>query len=338
MKTTLSGFLLLVASLSLATVAIAQVDDMCREFGITPSFDKPSADVPYLYGKVSLKGFDSNSKPRVTVIFTDAGNPSKRINLGSTGGTFCFRRSGSGGNIIVEVDGVEVARRSLPSFGAKQQREDFEIYPATVQTPQPATTVSAKFSHPRNEKTVGLYQRASEAEKNKEVEKAIDLMKEIVEIDPIDFIGWSILGSLYLEKGSYTDSDAAFRKSLGLKTEYTPAWINVGRLRLAQKQPEAAIEIFKHAASLEPTSARIYKYLGETYLQTKQGTLAVEALSAAIKFDPVGMADCHLLIGRLYDAAGARKMATKEFKAFLAKVPDYSNKAKLQKYIKDNPE
>jgi Flp pilus assembly protein TadD len=338
MKTALFTLVLSTALLSLSTTAKAQVDDMCREFGVTPSFDQPSAQVPYLYGRVVLKGFASNLKPKVTVIFGDAGNPSKRINLGSTGGTYCFRRSGGGGNVIVEVDGVEAARRTLTGFGATQQREDFEIYPASSQTPQPASTVSAKFSYPRNEKTVGLYQRASEAEKNNEVAKAIDLMKEIVEIDPPDFIAWSILGSLYLENKSYAESDAAVRKSLGLRVDYTPAWVNVGRLRLAQKQPEAAIELFKHAVSLEPTSARTYKFLGETYLQTKQGTLAVEALNEAIKLDRIGMAECHLLLARLYDAAGAKKLAAREFKLFLGKVPDYADKAKLEKYIKDNPQ
>jgi predicted Zn-dependent protease len=318
--------------------AAAQADDMCREFGVTPSFDNPTAQVPYLYGRVVLKGFDPGSKPRVTVVFADAGNPSKRINLGSTGGTYCFRRSGGGGSVTVEIDGVEAARRTLPGFGAAQQREDFEVYPSLTQAIQPPGTVSAKFPYPRNEKTVALYQKAAEAEKNKEITKAIDLMKEIVGIDPPDFIAWSILGSLYLENKSFAESDAAFRKSLGLKVEYTPAWINVGRLRLAQSQPEAAIEIFKHAASLEPTSARIFKFLGETYLQTKQGTLAVEALNQAIKLDPNGMAECHLLLGRLYDAAGAKKMATKEFKSFLSKIPEYADRKKLEKYISENPE
>ena len=151
-------------------------------------------------------------------------------------------------------------------------------------------------------------------------------------------IAWSILGSLYLENKSYAESDAAFRKSLELKVEYTPAWINVARLRIAQKQPEAAIEILKHAIALEPNSARPLRLLGEMYLQTKQGTLAVDALNQAIKLDPTGMADCHLLLGRLYDAAGAKKYATREFKAFLEKVPDYAEKDRLKKYIQDNPE
>ena len=164
------------------------------------------------------------------------------------------------------------------------------------------------------------------------------MTKEIVEIDPADFVGWSILGSLYMEKRAYAESDAAFRKSLGLKVEYTPAWINVARLRIAQKQPEAAIELLKHATSLEPTSGRAFKLLGETYLQTKQGTLAVDALNQAIKLDPNGMAECHMLLGRLYDAAGAKKLAAREFKALLAKIPDYADKEKLEKYIQANPE
>ena len=50
------------------------------------------------------------------------------------------------------------------------------------------------------------------------------------------------------------------------------------------------------------------------------------------------MAECHLLLGRLYDLAGARNLATREYKAFLAKVPEYSEKKKLEKYIKENPE
>ena len=318
-------------------VAQAQVDEICREFGVFPSLDKPMAQVPYLFGKVQLIGFDATSKPKVTVVFSDRDNPSRRMSLSKTG-NFCFKRGGGGGTIAIEVDGIEVARRSIPSFGAAQQREDFDIYPPTSPASSAPGTVSAKFSHPRSEKTEELYQKAAKAERDKQIGVAIAHMKEIVAIDATDFVAWSILGSLYLEQKSFDESDAAFRKSLGLKVEYTPAWVNVGRLRVAQKNFGAAIEIFKHAVTLEPDSAKIYKLLGEAHLQAKQGTLGVEALNQAIKLDPVGMADCHLLIGRLYDLAGAKQLASKEYRLFLTKVPDYSDKQKLEKFIKDNPE
>lgn len=50
------------------------------------------------------------------------------------------------------------------------------------------------------------------------------------------------------------------------------------------------------------------------------------------------MADCHLLIARLYHLAGAKHLATREYKVFIAKVPDHPDKKQLQKYIKDNTE
>lgn len=301
-----------------------------------PSLDMPWAQIPYVYGRVMLNGFDLSTNPKVTVVFSDRDNPSKKISISKTG-NFCFRRSsGTGGSIVVEVNGIEVSRRTLASFGGAQQREDFDIYPNSSQLPNPPGTVSAKFIHPRNEKTAEIYQQAAKAEREKASDQTLRFMKEIVAIDPADFIAWSILGSVHLQRSEFVDAEAAFRKSLELKIEYTPAWINVGKLRVAQKQIEAAIEIFKHAASLEPKSAPIYKLLGETYLQAKQGTLAVDALNTAIKLDPIGMANCHILLGRLYDAAGAKQHAANEFKAFLAKVPDYADKSKLEKYIKDN--
>src|SRR5215207_5239098 len=113
----------------LPTVALTQADDMCREFGVMPSLDKPWAQIPYLFGTVQLHGFDPSLKPKVAVVFSDRDNPSKRITL-SRSGNYCFKRTASaGGTLLIEVDGIEVARRTLASYGAAQQREDFDVYP-----------------------------------------------------------------------------------------------------------------------------------------------------------------------------------------------------------------
>jgi Tfp pilus assembly protein PilF len=109
-------------------------------------------------------------------------------------------------------------------------------------------------------------------------------------------------------------------------------------IRINQKQFEAAALILQHALTLEPKSARIYQLLGETYLQNKQGALGAEALNKAIELDPIGMAECHLQLAHLYQLAKANKMATKEYKIYLTKVPDYKDKKKLEEFIKKNPE
>jgi tetratricopeptide (TPR) repeat protein len=332
--------LILISLLVLVCSVNAQVDEICGELGIIPSLDSPFAHVPYVYGRVVLKGLGPGGKsPEVTVVFIDGQQSRSSWTVGKSG-SYCFRlrSSSSRGTLYVEVNGIEVARKSLLSLGNAQQREDFEIFLPQLQKSAAPGTVSAKFFHPPNSKTVELYKKTVEAESQKDTGKAIEHLKEIVSIDPADFIAWAKLGILYVEKNSLSEAEAAFRKSLELKVEYTPAWIHVGKIRIAQKQFEAAIEIFKHVTSLEPTMARAFQLLGEAYLQARQGTLGAEALNEAIKLDPIGMAECHLLLARLYDLAGARHLATREYKIFLTKQPDYPDKKKLEQYIKNNPE
>ena len=332
-------FFFFVALLLFNFTVIGQVDDFCAESGFTPSLDSPFARVPYVYGRITLKGFDPSKKlPNVTISFADRQQPISRFTISKTG-NYCFKTSGGGGGtLIIEINGIEATRRSLPSLGATQQREDFEIFATDTQKSTTPGVVSAKFFHPENPKTIELYKKTVKAEGNKESQKAIEYLKEIVVIDPADFIAWAKLGFLYMEKNSLPEAEAAFRKSLELKVEYTPVWINVGLIRVAQKNFAAAIEIFKHAAELEPTSARIFQLLGESYLQTRQGTLGAQALNEAIRLDPVGMADCHLQLAHLYQLAGAKNLAAREYRIFLTKVPDHPDKKKFEKFIKDNPE
>lgn len=312
-----------------------QVDDICAESGYTPSLDSPFAQIPYVYGKINLRGFDPAKLPNVTITMVDSNQTTNRWTISKTG-NYCFKLLSRGTTLIVEIDGIETARRNVSSIGTAQQREDFEIFADQNQKNQ-LGVVSAKFTHPPNPKTSELYKKSNEPEPQKDKNKLIELFKEIVAIDSVDFIAWAKLGVLYFEKEKYQEADSAFRKSLELKVEYTPAWVNVGMLRIAQKQFPAAIEILKHASTLEPKSARIYQLLGEAYLQNKQGSLGAEALNKAIEFDPIGMAECHLQLAHLYQLAKANQLATKEYKLFLTKVPDYKDKKKLEEFINKNP-
>lgn len=320
-----------------ATAGRAQVDDFCGEFGFMATLDAPRLAAPFIYGRIRVKGLDPAAKfPKISVVYTNRGQSPNRLTVGKSG-NYCFKiTSGSGGTLMVDMDGVEVARRDVSNFSTAQQREDFEIVAPATRGAAPGV-ISSKFNHPRNEKTAELYVNAALAEKNKDLGKAVDLTMNIVAIDPADFIAWAYLGTLYFQQGSLADAEAAFRKSLELKVEYPTPWVNIGRIRVAQKQIEAAIEIFKHAAALDPTSARTFQLLGEAYLQSRQGTLGAQALNEAIKLDPIGMAECHLQLAHLYQLAGAKPLAAKEYKLFLKKVPNHADSKKFEMYIKENP-
>lgn len=335
MKRRITLFLFVICCVaSLAGTTRAQIDDICTEAGLVPSLDSPFVHIPYIYGRIVLKGFDAAKLPKVAVILSE-GSSIRRWMVSKTG-NYCFRRGSQSGMITVEVDGIEAARRSLATFGGAQQREDFEIVANPGQRGTPPGSISAKFARPVNEKTRDLYTQVSAATAAKDTDKTITLLKEIIRLDAEDYVAWAQLGAAHLDKKAFTEAEAAIRRSLGHQAEFTPAWIIAGRIRLANKQPEAAVEVFKYVVELEPKFARGYYLLGEAYLQAKQGTLAVAALDKALELAPQEMADAHLLKGRLYDLAGAKKLAAAEYKAFLTKAPDYADKSKLEKYIKEN--
>lgn len=316
---------------------LAQVDDICTEAGLTPSLDSPFAHVPYVFGRVLLTGTVAGQKRRkVSVIFSEGQHTNERQRLNDSG-NFCFRRRGSGGTLVVEIDGVEVARRTLVAASAVQQREDFEVAVLSTTNANPPSVISARFTHPTNEKTIQLYKKATEAEADQHRSETIEYLKQIVLLDPADFIAWAKLGSIYFEQKNFADAEAAFRKALENRIDYSPAWLFMGQIRIEQKQFLAAVEILKHATTLDARSARAFQLLGQAYLHSKQGTLGVAALNQAIKLDPIGMAECHLQIAHLYDLAGAKARASAEYRMFLEKVPGYPDKKRLEEFIKHNP-
>ena len=112
--------------------------------------------------------------------------------------------------------------------------------------------------------------------------------------------------------------------------------INLGKLRLARKNFEGAIDTLSLAIKEQPLSADANFLVGEACLQIKKGSKAVGYLNEAIRLDPIGKAEAHLRLAALYKGAGLKEKAALEYEQFLAKRPDHPEKEALQQYIKAN--
>lgn len=339
MRTFITAAVAIAIVLILSAAASAQADEICREFGETPTreFDRTNRLAPYVFGRIVLKGLVTNAKPpRITVVYSDSRQPAIRQVI-SRSGNYCFRRQGTGGMLIVDVEGIEALRKTVTDIGDVRQREDFEIIVPQTDKDAPPGVVSTRFTRSPNDKTADLYKKAGEAESNKQPKQAIFFVKEIVAIDPEDFIAWAKLGSLLVAANQQKDAEAAFTRALELRPDYSTALINFGMLWAFQSQFETAIALFERAIRSDPKSAIAHRLLGEAYLQIRKGTLGLAALDKALELDPAGQAECHLLKARLYDLVGAKHLASAEYRAFLKKVPDNPDKKKFEKYIKDNP-
>ena len=292
-----------------------------------------------VYGKINLIGFPATGRlAKITVTVSDRRGNQQSYTI-DRNGHFCFRGfDGGGGTLILELEGREIVRRTLGSTGQiKQIREDFDLYAPNSQT-KPPSTISAKFIYQRSGSNADLFDKAVEAEEKKDLNTAEKILTQLIAADPKDYIAMARLGSVQYEKNDHKSAETSYKSALTVKPDFSYAMMNLGRIYLLQSKVDAAIKYLEQATTAEPNAPRGFQLLGEAYLLAKKGTLGVEALYTAIELDPIGMAECHLLVARLFDRAGAKGYASREYRIFLEKVPNHAERAKFEKYIKDNPE
>lgn len=314
--------------------ASAQVPDRKTQLGIrTGSYT--------LFGDLIVdEGRDSGIKPLVyEIALTNAGGTPAGRQYVNAGGRYQFNNLSAGQyELIVLLDHEEIARTRveiLPGPAQERIRQDLTLAWKAGERPKPAAISAADF-YKRSESNEKQFLKAKEATDQKRYDDAIATLRQVVTADPHDFQAWAELGTIYLFKQSYEESENSYVKSVTERPTFFLGQMNLGRLRVLRKNFEGAIEPLTAAVNIQPTSADANYYLGESYLQIKKGSKAVGYLNEAIKLDPVGKADAHLRLATLYNAVGMKDKAAIEYEEFLKKKPNYPDRKKLEEYIAAN--
>ena len=294
-----------------------------------------------LFGDVSVdEGKDKGAKPLTyeVVLNNIGGLPAGRQYV-NAGGRYQFINLAPGQyELVILLDHVEVGRTRVEilSGGAERVRQDVELaWKGNGAAAKPSTISAADF-YKRTDANEKLFVKGKEATDQKRYDDAIIALRELVAADANDYQAWAELGTVYLFKQNFEESEQAYVKSVTVKPEFFLGQMNLGRLRVARKNYEGAIEPLSAAVNINPTSADANYYLGESYLQIKKGSKAVGYLNQAIKLDPVGRADAHLRLATLYNAVGLKDKAALEYEEFLKKKPGHPDRKKLEEYISAN--
>ena len=290
-------------------------------------------------GRIVIEGAKNLKRmPIITVFINHAGATADRA-VTNDAGYFVVRNVPRNNvSMIIEVDGVEVARQPIVSPPMGNPRIDYTIpWPPALPTEKKPGVISAEADYKRSEKNEQLYQRAVAALKNGDKQAAVTHFDQLLAADPKDYVAWTELGTLFFKANSLDNAEACYFKAIELKKDYSVALLNLGKLYLTRKQFDNAVVALSNAVKVSPGSADAHHYLGESYLQAKKGSSALYHFSEAIKLSPMDKADLHLRIATLYDAAKQKDKAAVEYRAYLAKNPNYADKAKLEQYIQDNP-
>lgn len=280
------------------------------------------------------------AKPLVyEIILNNVGGTPAGRQVVNAGGRYQFLNLAAGQyELLVLLDHEEIARMRVEILAGPSQervRQDVTLSWRPGAQPKPGSISAADF-YKRSANNEKLFLKAKEATDQKRYDDSIITLQELVAADPHDFQAWVELGTVYLFKQKYDDSEQAYLKSTTERPAFFLGQLNLGRLRVMRKNYEGAIEPLTAAVNIQANSADANHYLGEAYLQIKKGSKAVGYLNEAIKLDPVGKADLHLRLATLYNAVGMKDKAALEYEEFLKKKPDYPDGKKLREYIDAN--
>jgi len=256
-------------------------------------------------------------------------------------GRFRFENLSSGiYYIVVMLEGSEVAnvRVRLNGVVGTDVRQDItlEWRPSANMKSEKGGVISASVHYKRSGANQTLFEKAEEATKKKDYDNARSLLQRVVQSDSKDFEAWTELGTVDFMLKNNKEAEGAYAKALEEEPGFVLALLDLGKLRLAQKNYDGAIEVLSRAVTLKPPSAEANYFLGEAYLNVKKGSKAVAYMNEALRIDPIGKAEIHLRIAAIYDNVGLKNLAAAEYEQFLKKRPDYPDRKKLEQYVADN--
>ncbi|MGD1971118.1 MAG: tetratricopeptide repeat protein [Desulfobacterales bacterium] len=119
-----------------------------------------------------------------------------------------------------------------------------------------------------------------------EYEKARLEFKLAVKLDHSEVMAWYNMGFTHMLNGDRPKALDLFLKANAINQDVFEVAFQTGRLLMEMKQPESGKKFLKHAASLEPTSGVVYRYLGECYTEVNHPDAAIAAYKKAIKYNP----------------------------------------------------
>jgi tetratricopeptide (TPR) repeat protein len=121
---------------------------------------------------------------------------------------------------------------------------------------------------------------------NGHYEKALELFKKCVEIDPEFTEGYNNLGLAYTELDEESKATDAFKKAIELNPELAVTYNNLGYVFYRLGSLEEAVDMYKEAIGRSKDNSSAYTNLGNAYYKLDRIEEAIDAWKRAIEIDP----------------------------------------------------
>jgi len=170
----------------------------------------------------------------------------------------------------------------------------------------------------------------------KQYQKAIDLLKQAIELDPDKAYLHKMLGNLYLMSRQYQKAAEELEQAVRLAPDDSYAHSALGASYMWLQRNQEADEELKKAINLDPDNTHAHRVLGVLYisiarhLKTAQERFvqyqkAVEEFILAVKLNP-NDAYAHFNLGAAYILLGDKSSALEEYKILKNLDEGFANK------------
>jgi len=165
------------------------------------------------------------------------------------------------------------------------------------------TEAAAKFEQAvplaKGKNALAVEERLAEAyTKDKQYDKAAEIYKKLIELDPSNAGLHNNLGTVYADMNKIPDAKAEFQKSAEVDPAHaSQAYFNLGAIMYNQGNMDESAAAFKKATEIDEKYAAAYFWLGQALISkattSKEGKVipapgTIEALQTYLKLDPNG--------------------------------------------------
>jgi len=105
-------------------------------------------------------------------------------------------------------------------------------------------------------------------------------------LNPNNHVVYNKIGIAYSRLGFFTESFAAFTRSIGLSPKYSYAYNNMGSVYFATNNKKKAEQYFKKAISLKGDDASFHINLGTLYFEKSQFEKGIQEWRKGLSLDP----------------------------------------------------
>jgi Tfp pilus assembly protein PilF len=180
-----------------------------------------------------------------------------------------------------------------------------------------------------------LYNKALEASRAKETERAVDLLKAAVEAHPQFRLALSELGTQYLRLKRPEKAAEALRAALKLAPDDQPTLVNYGIALYDLKEFAESEAQFRKAVQKQSAAPVPRLYLGLILLKRRELEEAEKELRAAIASGGEAVAVAHYYLGGIYWGRHDYKRAADELEIYLRLAPNTPDAARVRTTIQE---